>query len=134
MIDTNFNGIPISISRTGYTGDLGYEIWMDSENALLIWDLLLKKGASYGITPAGLHALDIARIEAGLILLDVDYISSRHAIIEPRKSSPFELGLGWAVKMKKNDFIGKIALEKELDRGPEWEFVEIGRASCRERV
>ena len=125
MIDTNFNGIPVSISRTGYTGDLGYEIWMDSENALLIWDLLLKKGFSYGITPAGLHALDIARIEAGLILLDVDYISSRHAIIEPRKSSPFELGLGWAVKMKKNDFIGKIALEKELDRGPEWEFVGI---------
>ena len=125
MIDTNFNGIPISISRTGYTGDLGYEIWMDSENALLIWDLLLKKGASYGITPAGLHALDIARIEAGLILLDVDYISSRHAIIEPRKSSPFELGLGWAVKMEKNDFIGKIALKKELDRGPEWEFVGI---------
>ena len=125
MIDTNFNGIPVSISRTGYTGDLGYEIWMDSENALLIWDLLLKKGASYGITPAGLHALDIARIEAGLILLDVDYISSRHAIIEPRKSSPFELGLGWAVKMKKNDFIGKIALEKELDRGPEWKFVGI---------
>ena len=125
MIDTNFNSIPVSISRTGYTGDLGYEIWMDSENALLIWDLLLKKGASYGITPAGLHALDIARIEAGLILLDVDYISSRHAIIEPRKSSPFELGLGWAVKMKKNDFIGKIALEKELDRGSEWEFVGI---------
>ena len=125
MINTSFNGIPVSISRTGYTGDLGYEIWMDSENALLIWDLLLKKGASYGITPTGLHALDIARIEAGLILLDVDYISSRHTIIEPRKSSPFELGLGWAVKMKKNDFIGKIALEKELDRGPEWEFVGI---------
>ena len=125
MTNTNFNGIPVSISRTGYTGDLGYEIWMDSENALLIWDLLLKKGASYGITPAGLHALDIARIEAGLILLDVDYISSRHAIIESRKSSPFELGLGWAVKMKKNDFIGKIALEKELDRGPEWKFVGI---------
>ena len=125
MINTSFNGIPVSISRTGYTGDLGYEIWMDSENALLIWDLLLKKGASYGITPTGLHALDIARIEAGLILLDVDYISSRHAIIESRKSSPFELGLGWAVKMKKNDFIGKIALKKELDRGPEWEFVGI---------
>ena len=125
MIDTNFNGIPVSISRTGYTGDLGYEIWMDSENALLIWDLLLKKGAYYGITPTGLHALDIARIEAGLILLDVDYISSRHAIIESRKSSPFELGLGWAVKMEKNDFIGKIALKKELDRGPEWEFVGI---------
>jgi aminomethyltransferase len=125
MIDTNFNGMPVSISRTGYTGDLGYEIWMKSENALLIWDLLLEKGKSYGITPTGLHALDIARIEAGLILLDVDYISSRHAIIESRKSSPFELGLGWAVKMKKDDFIGKNALKKELDRGPEWEFVGI---------
>ena len=97
MIDTNFNGIPVSISRTGYTGDLGYEIWMESDKALLIWDLLLDRGKSYGITPTGLHALDIARIEAGLILLDVDYISSRHAIIESRKSSPFELGLGWAV-------------------------------------
>ena len=125
MTDTNFNGIPVSISRTGYTGDLGYEIWMESDKALLVWDLLLDKGKSYGITPTGLHALDIARIEAGLILLDVDYISSRHAIIESRKSSPFELGLGWAVKMKKNDFIGKIALEKELERGPEWKFVGI---------
>ena len=125
MIDTNFNGIPVSISRTGYTGDLGYEIWMESDKALLIWDLLLDKGKSYGITPTGLHALDIARIEAGLILLDVDYISSRHAIIESRKSSPFELGLGWAVKMKKNDFIGKTALEKEMKRGPEWEFVGV---------
>ena len=125
MINTSFNGIPVSISRTGYTGDLGYEIWMNSEDALLVWDLLLEKGRSYGITPAGLHALDIARIEAGLILLDVDYISSRHAIIESRKSSPFELGLGWAVKMKKDDFIGKNALKKELERGPEWEFVGI---------
>ena len=125
MIDTNFNGIPVSISRTGYTGDLGYEIWMESDKALLIWDLLLDRGKSYGITPTGLHALDIARIEAGLILLDVDYISSRHAIIESRKSSPFELGLGWAVKMKKNDFIGKTALEKEMKRGPEWVFVGV---------
>ena len=123
MMDTSFNGIPVSISRTGYTGDLGYEIWMDPEHALLVWDLLLEKGKPYGITPTGLHALDIARIEAGLILLDVDYISSRHAIIESRKSSPFELGLGWTVKMKNNNFIGKDALKKELDRGSEWDFV-----------
>ena len=125
MMDTNFNGIPVSISRTGYTGDLGYEIWINQEDALTIWDLLLDKGKSYGITPTGLHALDISRIEAGLILLDVDYVSSRHAIIESRKSSPFELGLGWAVKMNKNHFIGKNALKKELDRGPEWKFVGI---------
>ena len=125
MTDTMFNDIPVSISRTGYTGDLGYEIWMDPNDALFIWDLLLEKGNPYGITPTGLHALDIARIEAGLILLDVDYISSRHAIVESRKSSPYELGLGWAVKLKKEYFIGKQALEREVTRGPEWEFVGI---------
>ena len=125
MMDTKFGDIPVSISRTGYTGDLGYEIWMDNKNALLVWDLLIEKGKPYGITPTGLQALDISRIEAGLILLDVDYISSRHALIESRKSSPFELGLGWSVKMKKDNFIGKRALEKELKNGPEWKFVGI---------
>ena len=125
MMNTNFGDMPVSISRTGYTGDLGYEIWMNPNDALFIWDLLLEKGKPYGITPTGLQALDIARIEAGLILLDVDYISSRHAIIESRKSSPYELGLGWAVKMKKKYFIGKQALEREITRGPEWEFVGI---------
>ena len=125
MMNTNFGDMPVSISRTGYTGDLGYEIWMNPNDALFIWDLLFEKGKPYGITPTGLQALDIARIEAGLILLDVDYISSRHAIIESRKSSPYELGLGWAVKMKKKYFIGKQALEREITRGPEWEFVGI---------
>ena len=125
MMNTNFEDIPVSISRTGYTGDLGYEIWMDPKDALFVWDLLIEKGKPYGITPTGLQALDISRIEAGLILLDVDYISSRHALIESRKSSPFELGLGWSVKMKKDDFIGKRALEKELINGPEWKFIGI---------
>ena len=125
MMDTTFGDIPVSISRTGYTGDLGYEIWMDPNDALAVWDLLLEKGKPFGITPTGLNALDISRIEAGLILLDVDYVSSRHAIIESRKSSPYEVGLGWAVKMKKKDFIGKRALEAELARGPEWNFVGI---------
>lgn len=125
MMDTYFKDIPVSLSRTGYTGDLGYEIWMAPKDALAVWDLLIESGKPYGITPTGLHALDMTRIEAGLILLDVDYISSRHAIIESRKSSPYELGLGWTVKMKKKDFIGKKALEAELDRGPVWEFVGI---------
>ena len=125
MMETRFGDIPVSISRTGYTGDLGYEIWMDSKDALSVWDFLMDKGKPFGITPTGLQALDIARIEAGLILLDVDYISSRHAIVESRKSSPYELGLGWAVKMKKKDFIGKRALEAELARGSEWDFVGI---------
>lgn len=125
MMDTTFGNIPVSISRTGYTGDLGYEIWIDPKDALEVWDLLLEKGETFGLTPTGLQALDIARIEAGLILLDVDYISSRHAIIETRKSSPYELGLGWAVKLKKKDFIGKTALVDEASREPKWSFVGI---------
>ena len=125
MMNTKFGDIPVSISRTGYTGDLGYEIWINPKDALSVWDILIEKGKNYGITPTGLQALDISRIEAGLILLDVDYISSRHALIETRKSSPFELGLGWTVKMKKNDFIGKKALENELKNGPRWSFVGI---------
>ena len=125
MIDTYIGDCPVSISRTGYTGDLGYEIWINPDNALTVWDILLEKGKSFGITPTGLQALDISRIEAGLILLDVDYISSRHAIVESRKSSPYELGLGWAVKMNKKNFIGKKSLEKEIARGHDWEFIGI---------
>ena len=112
-METELNGIPVTISRTGYTGDLGYDIWCNPVQALDLWDEMINAGKSYGITPVGLHALDIARIEASLILMDVDYISARHALIESRKSSPFELGLGWAVKLKKKDFIGKQALSME---------------------
>ena len=125
MMETTFGNIPVSISRTGYTGDLGYEIWMNPNDAIAVWDLLMDKGKFFGITATGLHALDIARIEAGLILLDVDYISSRHALIESRKSSPYELGLGWTVKMKKSSFIGKSSLHKELKQGSDWSFVGI---------
>ena len=125
MIDTTFENIPVTISRTGYTGDLGYEIWMDPNDALSVWDLLMNKGKTFGITPTGLHALDIARVEAGLILLDVDYISTRHALIESRKSSPYELGLGWAVKLKKKNFIGKARLLEEFENSSEWSFVGI---------
>jgi len=125
MMETTFEDIPVTISRTGYTGDLGYEIWMDPNDALSVWDLLMNKGKTFGITPTGLHALDIARVEAGLILLDVDYISTRHALIESRKSSPYELGLGWAVKLKKKNFIGKTRLLEEFENSSEWSFVGI---------
>jgi len=122
LINTKLNGIPVTISRTGYTGDLGYEIWIDPSKSIEIWDMLIKSGKSYGITPVGLNALDISRIEASLILLDVDYISSKHALIENRKSSPYELGLDWTVKMKGNDFIGKKALELEKKSPSNWKF------------
>ena len=125
MVNTKIGDCNVLISRTGYTGDLGYELWIEPKDSLTVWDTLIEKGKPYGITPTGLQALDIARIEAGLILLDVDYISSRHAIIESRKSSPFELGLGWTVKMDKNNFIGKKSLEKEIKKDSTWEFVGI---------
>jgi len=125
MMETDFNGIQVSISRTGYTGDLGYEIWINPIDSIKIWDMLIKYGRNYGITPVGLNALDISRIEASLILLDVDYISSRHALIEDRKSSPYELGLGWTVKLDSGSFIGSNALNNEKNNPSEWEFVGI---------
>jgi len=122
LTNTKLNNIPVTISRTGYTGDLGYEIWLNPNYALEIWDMLMESGKSFGITPAGLQALDIARIEAALILLDVDYISARHAIIESRKSSPIELGLDWTVKITNEDFMGKKMLIDEKSNGSEWMF------------
>jgi aminomethyltransferase len=117
--------IPVTISRTGYTGDLGYEIWVDAGHALPLWDALIEAGTAYGITPAGVWALDIARIEAGLIMLDVDYYSSHHALIEQRKSSPFEINLGWAVSATKGPFNGRKALAAERARGAQWGFVGL---------
>jgi aminomethyltransferase len=118
-------GIPLTISRTGYTGDLGYEIWIDSSAALDIWDALMQAGHDHGITPAGMLALDVVRVEAGLILIETDYTAAHHALIESQKSSPFELGLGWAVNLDKPAFNGKQALQLEKDRGSDWMFVGL---------
>jgi aminomethyltransferase len=118
-------GIPVQISRTGYTGDLGYEIWLDSQYALAVWDALMEAGAPFGITPTGILALDVARIEAGLMLLDVDYVSARKALIDRQTSSPYELDLAWTVNLRKDQFVGKAALEREAERTPEWQFVGV---------
>ncbi len=115
-------GIPVTISRTGYTGDLGYEVWVEAQHAVAVWDAVMAGGTDFGITPAGMLALDVARIEAGLLLIDVDYISAQKALIERQFSSPFELGLGWAVKFDKGDFVGRDALVAEKERGPRWRF------------
>ena len=125
ITNTDLNGINVSISRTGYTGDLGYEIWIDPKDSLKVWDILMKNGKDFGITPVGLNALDISRIEASLILLDVDYISSRHALIESRKSSPYELGLGWTVKLNSGNFIGYNSLKDEKENRSNWKFIGI---------
>jgi aminomethyltransferase len=125
LTTATIRGVPITISRTGYTGDLGYEVWMDAPHAVAVWDALIDGGNPYGITPAGMLALDVARIEAGLLLLDVDYVSSRRALIEAQKSTPHELGLGWTVSLDKLAFNGHRAIRAEVARGSEWKFVGI---------
>ncbi|HEY0303566.1 MAG TPA: aminomethyltransferase family protein, partial [Longimicrobiales bacterium] len=124
-VQTRLREVPVTVTRTGYTGDLGYEIWIDNKYALPLWDLLIDVGADYGILPAGLVALDVSRNEAGLILLDVDYISSKHTLIPQQKSSPFEVNLGWAVAKEKAYYVGQRALDAERARPAEWKFVGI---------
>lgn len=122
---TSLRGMPVTISRTGYTGDLGFEIWLNAHDALPLWDALIAVGEPYGITPAGMLALDVARIEAGLMLIDVDYVPARKALIASQTSSPFELDLGWTVNLDKEHFVGKPALAAEARRGAQWRFVGI---------
>jgi aminomethyltransferase len=110
-------GVEVDISRTGYTGDLGYEIWMPWGEALRVWDALVEAGLEFDLHPAGMIALDVARIEAALLLIDVDYTSSRKALIPAQKYSPFELNLGRMVNLDKPDFIGRAALVEEAKRG-----------------
>jgi aminomethyltransferase len=111
--------VAVDVSRTGYTGDLGYEVWVESADALEVWDAFMRVGGDYGIKPAGMLALDIARIEAGLILIEVDFDSVRRALIPEQSYSPFELGiLGRFVDFAKpTNFVGRGALEREQERG-----------------
>ena len=125
LVETTIRDLPVTISRTGYTGDLGYEIWVEAPRAAALWDALIEAGSRFGMTPAGVWALDTARIEAGLIMLDVDYFSSHHALIEARKSSPYEINLAWTVSPTKGPFNGRRALAAERTHGPAWGFVGL---------
>ena len=110
-------GVDVDISRTGYTGDLGYEIWMPADRAVAVWDALMQGGKPFDIKPAGMLALDVARIEAGLLLIEVDFFSSRKAMIAPQMYTPYELGMGRLVNLDKGRFIGQRALREEHKRG-----------------
>jgi aminomethyltransferase len=125
LVTTTIRDTPVTVSRTGYTGDLGYELWVDAERAVALWDALIEAGTPYGITPAGIWALDIARIEAGLVMLDVDYFSAHRALIEDQKSSPLELNLGWTVDVVKGPYNGRRPLRAEKERGMTWGFVGL---------
>jgi aminomethyltransferase len=118
-------GVPVEISRTGYTGDLGYEIWVASEQAITVWDALIAAGQAFDIHPAGMLALDVARIEAGLLLIDVDFNSSKKALIDEQKYSPFEMGLSRLVSLDKSRFVGQAALIAEAKQGHAREIVGL---------
>ena len=125
-MENRLDGFPVTISRTGYTGDLGYEIWIDASHALPVWDALMLAGADYGLTPVGILAMDMARVEAGLFMIEVDYTSTGHTWIEAQKSSPYELGLGWTVALDKDGyFVGRPALEREKREGSTWKLVGL---------
>ncbi len=118
-------GVQVDISRTGYTGDLGYEIWIPWADAVKVWDAIMESGRRFDIHPAGMLALDVARIEAGLILADVDYISSKKALTESQRYSPAEVGLAKLIHYDKENFIGRDALLEEKKAGPKRTLVGL---------
>jgi aminomethyltransferase len=124
-MSTTIAGVPVDVSRTGYTGDLGYEIWMPWDRALAVWDALADAGPAFDLHAAGMLALDVARVEAGLLLIDVDFQSSRKALAPDQRYTPFELGLGRLVDLSKPAFIGRRALVEEHRRGHRRQIVGL---------
>lgn len=123
LTSARIDGFEATITRTGYTGDLGYEIWVRNEDALTLWDRLLEAGRPFGLIPAALDAMDMTRVEAGFILNGVDYYPASRCLIERRKSTPYELDLGWMVHLDREPFNGQAALRAEQRRGPARRFV-----------
>ena len=117
--------VPVHISRTGYTGELGYEIWVDRERALSVWDTIMEAGRPHRLEPVGLDAMDVTRIEAGYSMNGVDYFSAHHCLIASRKSTPYEIGLGWTVQLNREPFVGQAALRAEKTNGSSWKLVGL---------
>jgi aminomethyltransferase len=115
----------LMISRTGFTGDLGYELWMEPKDAERVWDALMEAGRTRGIRPVGSRALNIARIEAGFLLPNVDFIPSERTIFIGTERSPLELGLAWLVDFGKGHFTGRRALLGEQRRGARRQLVGL---------
>ena len=125
LTNASLDGVDVVISRTGYTGDLGYEVWVEREQALKVYDAIMAAGRDYRIQPVGLDAMDVTRIEAGYIMNGVDYFSANACSIESRKSTPYEIGLGWTVDLDRDPFIGQDALKAEKANGSEWATVGL---------
>ena len=125
MAGGRIGDVPVDVSRTGYTGDLGFEIWMPWDRALQVWDLLSRHGPAFDLRPAGMLALDVARIEAGLLLIDVDFHGARKVPVDELRYTPYELGLGRLVSGTKAPFIGRDALAAERRQGPRRQIVGL---------
>jgi aminomethyltransferase len=125
MASGKIAGVPVDVSRTGYTGDLGYEVWLPADGALPVWDALVQAGQAFDINATGMLALDVARIEAGLLLLDVDFVSSRKALNPAQMYTPYEMALGRLVNLDKGSFVGQRALAVEQARGPARQIVGL---------
>ncbi len=125
QLETKLAGVPVSISRSGYTGDLGFEIFAEPSRAERLWDELALAGRDFNMRPAGNVALDMLRIEAGLLLIDADFTSSARTFFAVQKSTPYELGLGWTVALGKEYFVGQEALRREKKRGTAWTTIGI---------
>jgi aminomethyltransferase len=120
-----FDESDLMVSRTGFTGDLGYELWLDPENAEKLWDRLMEAGQHYDVKPIGSEALQIARVEAGFIQAGADFVPAEQEVRQGRCRSPYELGLGWLVHLKKPHFNGKRALQEEKRSGSRYRFVKL---------
>ena len=125
LMNFDFDGADLMVSRTGFTGDLGYELWIQPDKAELLWDALFEAGKLHGIRAMGTHALELARIEAGYLAAYEDFLPADATVRNGRTRSPFELGLNWLVDFKKPNFNGRRALAEEKRRGSTWRLVKL---------
>ena len=125
LMNFDFDGADLMVSRTGFTGDLGYELWIQPDKAELLWDALFEAGKLHGIRAMGTHALELARIEAGYLAAYEDFLPADATMRNGRTRSPFELGLNWLVDFKKPNFNGRRALAEEMRRGSTWRLVKL---------
>jgi aminomethyltransferase len=126
--ETKIDRTPITLSRTGFTGDLGYELWIPADDALDVWDAVFDASEGHHVVPFGETALLMTRIEAGLLLIDADFSPSRYAWTAPQKSTPLELGMRWMFRNIDDEtrpFIGREAIIKELRDGSRWNLVGL---------
>lgn len=126
LMDFAFDGGILTISRTGFTADLGYELWTTPQAALSLWDHLMVKGADHGLRPIGTTALNMTRIEAGFMIANMDFVSATTALRPDRLRSPFDMGLEWMIDFNKGHFNGRAALKREKESGStKWAFVGL---------